>query len=338
MNRPPRALVLFSGGLDSMLAAQMLLEQNCQVTGINFYTSFTGDAPDELAGPAHAAAAQIGIPLVTLDVTTAYREILLKPKYGYGAAFNPCLDCKLFFIRQTYEYMLKNDFDFLATGEVVGQRPMSQRKDTLPLAIKLTGNRIVRPLSAKLLPESYPEQLGLLDRTKLGCIQGRGRSEQLAMARHYHWQNVPQPAGGCLLTDHNIGRRVKDWLVHSPSRFTPEDLKLLTYGRHFRLDEALKVVVGRTLAENNRLQANKSIGGYAEVTTYPGASVAWQWSDNVSMPVLNDTQQAAVAMLAAYYSKARAETKEIDVSFYSKTGDQFSFSVSLTDLILPKPI
>lgn len=328
----PRALILFSGGLDSILAARLVLDQGCELQGVNFYTTFTGDDPAlfssandqksidlKPASSAHLAAKELGMPLLNLDLTKAFSEILQHPKYGFGVAMNPCLDCKLFFIQKAYKLMQDLQLDFLVTGEVVGQRPMSQRKDTLPLAIPLTSNRIVRPLSAKLLPISYPEEVGWLDRNKLLGISGRRREEQLALAKQLGLKYVPQPAGGCLLTDAAFSNRLRDFLKRFPSSsYDAATLQLLKVGRHLALSDTLKVIVGKTAAENSWLQQHKLVRFWAEIADYPGATVVLQPSDafkDLPPDVLN-----LVAKLAVHFSKARDQiaSTPCKVHFYNR--------------------
>ncbi len=321
-----RALALLSGGLDSMLAVRMIQDQGYQVEGVNFYTTFAGDhdfqfqrpvadsgAEDEQQhGGMHAArraADELGIKLRILDATMPFQEIMRHPSHGFGSVINPCIDCKLFFIQQAYRLMQAEGFDFLISGEVVDQRPMSQRREVLPLAAKLTHNHLVRPLSAQLLPPSYPEQARWLDRQQLGAISGRRRDQQLALARQFGFQHIPQPAGGCLLTDPGFGRRLKDFLAYFPqAAYTPEQLRLLRVGRHLRISPTLKLVVGRNQWENEwLLQALTEPPLWAQVRDYPGAVVLIQ--QNNSQDELSD--QAAtlqlVAKVALYFSKLRKQ-------------------------------
>ncbi|MCK5360894.1 MAG: tRNA (5-methylaminomethyl-2-thiouridylate)-methyltransferase, partial [Gammaproteobacteria bacterium] len=209
-DKPQRkAVALVSGGLDSLLAVRVLQEQGIHVEGINFYTGFC------VEGHTHAirkkdrakpkrnnalwSAEQLGIKLHIIDVSEPYKGVVLNPKHGYGANLNPCLDCKGFMVKEALEWMKKHDFDFLITGEVIGQRPMSQRKDTMPVISKESGagDLLLRPLCAKLLPETKPEREGWVDREQLLDFSGRNRKPQMALAEKFGFTDYAQPAGGC---------------------------------------------------------------------------------------------------------------------------------------------
>ncbi len=299
-----------------MLAVRMIQEQGCEVAGVNYYTTFAGDHDYQFKveggsdRSARKAAEELGIALQVIDLTMPFQRVLRAPRYGFGSVINPCLDCKLFFIEEAYRLMQKGGYDFLITGEVVGQRPMSQRIDTLPLAIPITNNRIVRPLSARLLPESYPEQMGWLDRAQLGAIRGRNRSEQMALARKFGLQWVPQPAGGCLLTDPGFGRSLRDFLRRYPTEtYSPEQLKLLRVGRHLNVSPTLKLIVGHNQWENQWLQQHPGVYFWAQAEGYPGATVVIQVGTNcaTAQPALSDDTWQLIAKVALYFSKVRKE-------------------------------
>ncbi len=196
-NKQIKAVSLVSGGLDSMLATKMMIDQGIHVEAINFFTGFCveghthairrTDKDKQKRNNALWVADQLGIKMHIIDVIEEYKDVLLNPKYGYGANMNPCLDCKIFMVRKAKEWALENGFDFIITGEVIGQRPMSQRKATMPIVQKQSGinDLLLRPLSAKNLPETKPEREGWVDREKLLGISGRGRKEQMAMAKEY---------------------------------------------------------------------------------------------------------------------------------------------------------
>jgi tRNA U34 2-thiouridine synthase MnmA/TrmU len=197
----------------------------------------------------------LGVPLKVFDITDEYLEMFKNPKHGYGANINPCIDCKIFMLKKAKEYMAVAGASFLVTGEVLGERPMSQRKDALNIIEKQAGVRgiLLRPLSAKLLPPTEPELSGAVDREKLLDIRGRSRKPQFALAEKFGIKEYPNPSGGCLLTDPGFTRRVKDLMAHEG--LTVEGLKLLKTGRHFRIGEASKLVIGRDADENNDLEA-----------------------------------------------------------------------------------
>lgn len=206
-----KALALISGGLDSLLAVKIVQQQGIQVEGINFFTGFTGDTPEALKSSiptklisqacSHSVATQLGIPLHVVDVVAEFKPIMQHPKYGYGANLNPCLDCKLFMIKCAKRMLPQLGCDFLISGEVLGQRPMSQRKDTLPLGAKSSDGLLLRPLSARLLAVTEVERQGWVKRDALYAISGRGRKAQMELAAQFNLKNYPQPAGGCALTE-----------------------------------------------------------------------------------------------------------------------------------------
>ena len=239
---------LFSGGLDSILAVKVLQEQGIGIIGVTFTTPFFG------AGRASEAARQLGMDHRILDITTEHLERVRHPKNGYGRNMNPCIDCHAMMFRKAGEFMEREGADFLFSGEVLGERPMSQNRGSLVRVARESGYEpvILRPLSARLLPETLPEREGKVDRERLLDLQGRGRKRQMELAAFYGIQDYPAPAGGCLLTDPIFSRRLRDLFQHSDS-VTVQDLELLKVGRHLRLDDGFKMVVGRNQSENKRL-------------------------------------------------------------------------------------
>nr|WP_320193680.1 tRNA 4-thiouridine(8) synthase ThiI [uncultured Desulfobacter sp.] len=246
--RQVKALGLCSGGLDSMLAALILKDQGIDVTWISFETPFFD------ARAAKKAAKQIGIPLIVKDITDDYMEMMKAPKAGFGKNMNPCMDCHTMMFAKAGLMMAEVGADFLFSGEVVGQRPKSQTKNSLRYVEKNCGfdGLILRPLSAGLLPETIAEQKGLVDRSRLLSISGRGRKPQVALAQKYGITEYPSPAGGCLLTDKGYSQRLRD-LLYVQKTQNKTQLHLLKHGRHFRLDSRSKLVVGRNKAENKRI-------------------------------------------------------------------------------------
>ncbi|MBA4393118.1 MAG: tRNA 4-thiouridine(8) synthase ThiI [Desulfobacca sp.] len=266
MKRSIKAVGLLSGGLDSMLAARIILDQGIQVQGVSFVTPFFG------AEKARRAAEQLKIPLTVLDITSDHWTMLRKPKYGYGKGMNPCIDCHALMVRKTGEWMETAGLDFLFTGEVLGQRPFSQTRPSLRAVEKESGflDRILRPLSALLLTETEPEQQGLVDRSRLLDINGRSRKRQMAMAQDYGLNDYPAPAGGCLLTDPNFSVRLKELLAHFPEPQMRE-VELLKVGRHFRFNWGIKVIIGRNKKENEFIEKwVDPEDAWARVVTYPG--------------------------------------------------------------------
>ena len=249
-----RAISLFSGGLDSMLAVKLMTDQGIDVTALHIYIGFgsRGEVGEQLRRRAELAGADFRL----VDVREEYiREILFDPVYGYGKNFNPCIDCHGYMFKIARAMMPELEASFLVTGEVVGQRPMSQRPDALKQVRKLAGDNedrlILRPLSARLLEPTKPETEGWVDREKLLDINGRGRERQLKMAAEYGWEDFESPGGGCLLTEPSYAAKLRDFIAHE--EFGVEDIDLLKYGRHFRLPDGAKLVVGRHREDNEAL-------------------------------------------------------------------------------------
>ncbi|MBW2647198.1 MAG: tRNA 4-thiouridine(8) synthase ThiI [Deltaproteobacteria bacterium] len=243
-----RALGLCSGGLDSILAALVLKKQGIAVEWITFETPFFS------AEKALKASEMTGIPITVRQITSTYLEMLKNPRCGYGKNMNPCLDCHALMFRLAGEVMKSKGMDFLFSGEVMGQRPMSQTKPSLRYVEKHSGfdGYILRPLSAKRLPETIPEKQGLVNRELLLDLSGRSRKPQIQLAAEFKIVQYPAPAGGCLLTDKIYSIRLKDLIDHGDSD-EESDYHLLKYGRHFRLNRSVKLVVGRTRKENEQL-------------------------------------------------------------------------------------
>jgi tRNA U34 2-thiouridine synthase MnmA/TrmU len=250
-----KALGLFSGGLDSILAAKLIQKQGIKVELVNFTTLFFS--------PKNAIemAKQIKMPLKVFDVTREYLKILRKPKHGYGSALNPCIDCKIFMLRKAKKYAKEIGAKFIFTGEVLGERPMSQHMNALKLIEKEAGlkGKLLRPLSAKLLPITEPEKKWV-NREKLLDIQGRKRDRQTSLARHFKIRNYPTPAGGCLLTNKEYATKLKDLFLNK-KKISLNDIKLLKIGRHFRFGKN-KIIVGRNESENKELLRLKSSSEY----------------------------------------------------------------------------
>jgi tRNA-specific 2-thiouridylase len=246
--RRVRALGLCSGGLDSMLAGLTLRAQGIEVEWIAFETPFFSSAK------ARKASRRTGIPLTVRPIFDEYMTMLRNPPAGYGRQMNPCMDCHTLMFRLAGDLMREKGFDFLFSGEVLGQRPMSQTKPSLRYVEKHSGlsGHIIRPLSAKLLPETIPEQQGLVERERLLDIHGRGRKDQIALAKAFGISDYPAPAGGCLLTDKGFSARLKDLFDHGPAA-TENEVHLLKFGRHFRLSPQAKLIVGRTETDNESI-------------------------------------------------------------------------------------
>jgi len=245
-----KAVSLFSGGLDSQLAVCVMKDQAIEIIAVNFVTPFFGADPNN-----RLAARQLGIEYHEIDIGHSYMEILKNPVYGYGKNINPCIDCHAFMLKNAGEFMEQVGASFLITGEVLGERPMSQNKSALQSVEKLSGMRglILRPLSALLLKPTIPETEGWVDRSRLLDISGRGRKRQMELAQHYGIIDYPTPAGGCLLTQENYAKRMRSLLNAKPDAGCA-DMSILKVGRHFYLEENLLLVVGRNQAENESIE------------------------------------------------------------------------------------
>jgi len=287
------SVALFSGGLDSILAAKLIMEQGIDVRGVTFETPFFN------AVKARAAADLIGLPLTVRDITEPHLTMLKAPRYGYGKNMNPCIDCHALMLKFAGELMEEIDADFILTGEVLGQRPMSQGRQSLHVVAKNSGFQeyIVRPLSAKLLPETKPEREGILDRQKLLSLQGRGRKEQMAMAGRFGITRYDSPAGGCLLTDTEFSKRLKD-LFYVQKNYQVRDIELLKVGRHFRIAEGVKVIVGRNRADNEFIRQRCDKGDMLiQMMDFPGPVTLVPYGCNVA-------QMSQAASLCVLYSDA----------------------------------
>jgi tRNA-specific 2-thiouridylase len=244
-------LVLFSGGLDSQLGTHLVRRQGVLVRGVHFVSVFWEGREEDV----RASAAEIDLELVEAEISDEMIEVVRDPPHGYGKCMNPCLDCKILMLSRARRIMEEGGYRFLVTGEVVGQRPMSQRRDCFPLLEKAAEvcGLVVRPLSGKLLPATVAEERGWIDREELLAVSGRSRKAQLDIAGKLGLAHYSTPAGGCLLTDPNFSRRLRD-LLASEQAWGGQDVRLLRMGRHFRLTPSLKLVVGRNEEENRRLE------------------------------------------------------------------------------------
>lgn len=262
-----RSLNLLSGGLDSILSVKVLMEQGIEVTGITFTSPFFGSAN------AQKGAAQLGIKLLVVDITDDHLKLVKNPPHGYGKCMNPCIDCHALMVQKACEIAKRDGYDVIATGEVLGERPMSQNRQALDVVARESGGKdvLLRPLSAKNLPPTRPEIDGLVDREKLFGFKGRSRKPQMALAEKYGIKSYMQPAGGCLLTDPSFSTRLRD-LFSTDKDASVEDIKLLKLGRHFRLGSGAKVIVGRNKMENEKLDENSNTV-VIEPSVTPGPTV-----------------------------------------------------------------
>jgi tRNA U34 2-thiouridine synthase MnmA/TrmU len=296
-----KAIALLSGGLDSTLAAKVVIEQGVELEALNFMTVFcTCTTRGATCLASQKAVETLGIPLKVFNVSEEYLSVVKHPNHGYGRNMNPCIDCRIFMLKKAKAYMEKSGTAFIVTGEVLGQRPMSQRKDAMRLIEKEAGleGLILRPLSAHVLPITIPEKEGWVDRKQLLHFQGRSRKPQIELAEHYGIHDYPCPAGGCLLTDPGFAKRMKDLMLHQPD-FSLNDVHLLKMGRHFRFSDKVKLVVGRNEEENRKIETfaqEKDI--LLKVSNFPGPV-------SLLRGRLGGGDIEKAAAVTAHYSKAK---------------------------------
>jgi len=254
--RKPKAIALYSGGLDSALAILVMMRHGVQVEAIRFSTPFICNIYDSSSddSDSYLSAKQLSFPIKVHRLGKKFVEIVKHPRHGYGKNLNPCIDCRLLMLREAKDYMEMTGADFIITGEVLGQRPMSQMRNTINLIDKKCGlgGRLVRPLSGKLFEPTLPEKEGLIKRDWLLDINGRSRKRQMQLADEFGLKEYTNPAGGCYLTDSIYCKKLKDLMMHTKN-FDFNDINLLTAGRQFRLSENCKLVVGRDEKENDNL-------------------------------------------------------------------------------------
>ncbi|MBS7614579.1 7-cyano-7-deazaguanine synthase [Candidatus Bathyarchaeota archaeon] len=296
----PKALILISGGLDSMVAARLLLDQNIDVEALHFRTPFS-EQNEEFV---EKFCRDIGIKLHKIVLKKEYLKIVLAPKHGYGSEMNPCVDCRILELKKAKKVAEKIEADFIATGEVLGERPFSQNKDMMLHIEKEAGleGKVLRPLSAKLLPETEAERKGYVNRERLYAIKGRRRTHQMTLAKELGIFKYPNPAGGCLLTEPRFADRLKEH-IKNEKKLTILDVELLKAGRHFRIGKT-KVIVGRNERENYRLSflcsKNKNLA-MLEVNEYMGPTTVIVGKHDV------ETLQT-VAAITVRYSDAPKDT------------------------------
>lgn len=332
-----RALGLLSGGLDSTLAARLLLEQGIDVACVNFHTGFciqshTGAIRNPKPGappPRHDAlhaAKNLGVKLHMVDISSDYVRIVTDPKHGYGKHLNPCLDCKIFMVSKAWEMAKQLGYHFIFTGEVLGQRPMSQRRDTFPVIDREAGVKgwLLRPLTALRMPETEPERRGWVDRSRLEGFNGRGRKPQMALAKQLGITDYPSPAGGCcFLTDENYARKLRDlWNFRNTREYTIEDILLLKAGRHLRPAPHFKLMIGRDQSENLFLSGFRQ--GRVMIRTKNTAGPLTLMEGDTAAP----EDRLLACRIAARYSKGKDQGKILMTLDY----DGFSETLEVTPL------
>lgn len=307
-----KAIALLSGGLDSTLAVKVMLEQGIAVEALNFTSPFCTCTGKNAGCKSEAVrvAEEFGIPIKVMNKGADYLEIVRNPKHGYGKGMNPCVDCRIFLLSKAKEYLEETGADFVITGEVLGQRPMSQRRDTLRVIERESGleGLLLRPLSAKHFKPTIPELEGWVDREKLLGIHGRSRKEQFELAEELDVKNYPCPAGGCLLTELSFVPKIRDVFDHS-DELNMRDFRLLKVARHFRIGERTKVLVGRNEGENALLETMVQRGE---------ASLRWSEGPSPLAAVMGKTDAAlletAAQILLRYTKLPAGETTTVTVT------------------------
>ena len=321
--RQRKAVALVSGGLDSMLAARVVMDQGVHVEGLNFFTGFCveghtqalrrRDGKRPKRNNALWVAERLGIKLHIIEVIEDYKDIVLNPKHGYGQHLNPCLDCKIFMVNraQAWAWMEENQFDFIITGEVIGQRPKSQRRDTMPVIARESGaeDRLLRPLCAKLLPPTLPEREGWVDRERLFGWSGRSRKPQMALADSYGFTDYAQPAGGCcFLTDEAYSDKLADlWRARGSRDYELDDIMLLKVGRHLRPRQHFKLIISREEGENHFLSGYRN--SFVSLATASHAGPLSLLDGEAS----GDDLELAARIVARYSQGRDADTVEVTV-------------------------
>jgi len=304
--RKAKGYVLISGGLDSQLAVRVLQNAGAEVEALCFETPFFSSQA------ARKAAAALGVPLTVVDFTEDEVALIENPPHGFGGAMNPCIDCHARMIRRAGARMAEAGFDFVATGEVMGQRPMSQNKQSLAVVARESGleGRLIRPLSARLLEPTLPETEGLVDRTKLLDISGRSRERQIALAAEFGIVDYPSPAGGCKLTEEGYSRKLRDLLEHE-GLHTRRLLELLRVGRHFRLPDGSALIMGRDANENAVLEAESARGTLFDCGDLPGPTSLLL--DGGKSPADREMAQRITLSYAKGHEAERARYKEFHI-------------------------
>ncbi|HHL18176.1 MAG TPA: tRNA (5-methylaminomethyl-2-thiouridylate)-methyltransferase [Thiothrix sp.] len=337
-----KAVSLISGGLDSLLATKAMLEQGIHVEGINFFTGFC------VEGHTHAirkkdkakpkrnnalwVAEQLGIKLHIIDIVDEYKDVVINPKHGYGANLNPCLDCKIFMVNKAKQWMMENDFDFMITGEVIGQRPMSQRKETMPIIANESGadDLLLRPLCAKNLPATKPELENWIDREKLYGFSGRSRKPQIALANHWGFDEYAQPAGGCcFLTDPNYSDKLKDlWQNRGDKYYELDDIMLLKTGRHLRPKKNFKLIIAREEGETRFMEGYKNKFIWLKTASCAGPLTLMDGND-----ISADDIELAARITARYSQGRDEECVTIATGTRSKAFTEFDIKPMLANEI-----
>ena len=311
-----------------MLAAKAVMEQGIHVEGINFFTGFCVEGHTQAIRKQDPekpkrnnslwVAEQLGIKLHIIDIIEEYKQVLLNPKHGYGANLNPCLDCKIFMVNKAKQWMLENHFDFIITGEVVGQRPMSQRKQTMPIVAAESGadDLLLRPLSAQNLPATLPERNGWIDRNALFGFSGRSRKPQMELAKQYAFTDYAQPAGGCcFLTDASYSQKLSDlWSSRGARDYSLDDVMLLKVGRHIRPRPHYKLIIAREDGESRFMSGYKKEFISMNCASHRGPLILIDGNPNEEDLLL-------AGQIAARYGQGR-EAEQVEVTIRDQQGTE----------------
>ncbi len=313
-SRPVKAAALYSGGLDSTLAILILLRQGIEVKAVTFLNHFGCDISDKssCSKDPFSASEKFGFEVKLCHLADKFIRIVKDPKFGHGRNMNPCIDCRILMLKEAGEFMDMTGAEFIITGEVIGQRPMSQRRDALDIIDREAGlkGRILRPLSAKLMKPTVMEENGIVNRELLYDFSGRSRKPQMALAAEFGLTDYPAPAGGCLLTEPNYSFRLRELLDHDPDP-SVEDISLLRLGRHFRMSDDCKIIVGRNKNENESMLSlvnGNTVSLRVEDYASPIVFVRGKATDEIIL---------TAASLCARYSDARHLTG-VDVQVIDK--------------------
>jgi tRNA-specific 2-thiouridylase len=321
-----KAVALISGGLDSMLATKTIMEQGIHVEGLNFFTGFCveghthairkQDSAKPKRNNALWVAEQLGIKLHIIDIVEEYKNVVLNPKHGYGANLNPCLDCKVFMVKKARLWMQENNFDFIITGEVMGQRPKSQTKNKMPIVAAESGadDRLLRPLCAHNLLPTLPEREGWVKRELLHNFSGRSRKPQMELAQQFNIAEYAQPAGGCcFLTDENYSKKLTDlWQSRGTRDYELDDILLLKVGRHLRPKQNFKMIIGREEGENNYLEGYRNQFSHLRILSHTGPFALIDGD-------ISAEDMYLAARLVARFSSGR-DAEKVTVEINSKDG------------------
>lgn len=304
-------MALLSGGLDSRIAVKLMLDQDIEVEAVNFVTPFCTCTAQGCQSEARAAAAEFGIPIKVLNNSEGLLEAVKRPQFGYGRGLNPCLDCRILTFRRAAEYMAEIGADFIVTGEVLGQRPMSQRRQAIAIIEREAGlqGKVLRPLSAKHFAPTEAEREGTVDRERLLSIAGRGRREQMDLAEQMGINDYPCPAGGCLLTDPGFAARLRGLLDEYPDPSMPQ-VTLLKAGRHLFSSAGQRIIIPREDLEDRRLRnLHRTLDALVEAVDHMGPTAGVM----SPLPLADTTLREAADLVARYGQGRDQETVEVRV-------------------------